>query len=237
MQSLFTYISPPGQCGYLPDQQWQLRYEVAGQMERGDYAARLQAGWRRFGFSLFRPECPTCRRCMSLRVDVARFRPNDSQKRARKANARDIQLVVGPPGVTPEKLALYDKFHASQTERKGWPEHGPESATSYIETFVNNPFVTEEWCYYLGPHLVGVGYVDNLRVGLSAIYFYHDPAERNRSLGTFNVLSVIAAAAARGLPHVYLGFFVAGCSSLEYKAKFRPNETLQPNGEWRPFVE
>jgi arginine-tRNA-protein transferase len=44
-------------------------------------------------------------------------------------------------------------------------------------------------------------------------------------------------AAGRGLPHVYLGYFVAGCRSLEYKARFRPNETLDTTGEWRPFLD
>ena len=52
-----------------------------------------------------------------------------------------------------------------------------------------------------------------------------------------NVLSVIRAAAEQKLPHVYLGFFVEGCGSLAYKARFRPNQVLHPDGTWRPFVE
>jgi arginine-tRNA-protein transferase len=78
-----------------------------------------------------------------------------------------------------------------------------------------------------------VGYVDALPGALSAIYFYYDPDERRRSLGTFNVLSVLAAAAARGVPYVYLGYYVPGCRSLEYKARFRPYELLE-GGTWRP---
>ena len=83
--------------------------------------------------------------------------------------------------------------------------------------------------------MVGVGYVDVLPEGMSAIYFYYDPVERDRSLGTFNVLSVLRAAADRGLPHVYLGYYVEGCRSLEYKGRFRPNEVLGPDGEWETF--
>jgi leucyl-tRNA---protein transferase len=37
------------------------------------------------------------------------------------------------------------------------------------------------------------------------------------------------------LPHLYLGYHVAGCRSLEYKANFRPNETLGVDGKWRTF--
>jgi arginine-tRNA-protein transferase len=38
------------------------------------------------------------------------------------------------------------------------------------------------------------------------------------------------------LPHVYLGYHVAGCRSLEYKGRFRPNEVLGEDGEWHPFL-
>jgi arginyl-tRNA--protein-N-Asp/Glu arginylyltransferase len=236
MQTLFTFTSPPDQCGYLPDQRWQLRYEVVGSLTPAEYVDRLRAGWRRFGFSLFRPECPECSRCRTLRVGVANFRPSESQRRAWKANA-DVRVTVRPPCVEQDKLDLYDRYHAFQAAFKGWPEHAAETAGDYLESFVHNPFVTQEWCYHVGDRLVGVGYVDHLPVGLSAIYFFYDPDERRRSLGTFNVLSVIAAARRQRLPHVYLGYYVKGCRSLEYKAKYRPNEVLDPaSGTWQPFA-
>ena len=235
MQTLFTFTSPPDQCGYLPDRQWSLRYEVVETITPEEYASRMRAGWRRFGFSLFRPECPSCRQCRSLRVDVPRFRPSASQRRAWRAN-HDVRVTVAAPTVTDEKLALYDRYHAFQADFKGWPEHGAETASDYLESFVENPFVTQEWTYHVGGRLVGVGYVDHLPVGFSAIYFYYDPAERRRSLGTFNVLSVIARAVEMRIPHVYLGYFVAGCRSLEYKSNFRPNEVLDTrDGSWTPF--
>ena len=236
MESLFTFTSPPSQCGYLPDREWQLRYEVVGRITPAEYLDRMKQGWRRFGFSLFRPACDGCRMCRSVRVPVASFCPDRSQRRAWAANDGEVRVVVGPPTVTRAKLALYDKFHAFQHEAKGWPEHGPKSSADYAESFVENPFATLEWCYYLGDRLIGVGYVDRLPEGLSAIYFFYDPAERHRSLGTFNVLSVIRGAAGWGIPHVYLGYYVEGCRSLEYKARFRPNEVLDPDGEWVPFL-
>lgn len=235
MQIQFTYVAPPDRCGYLPDQNWQLRYEVVGQLTPSEYAVRLRSGWRRFGFSLFKPECPDCQQCQSLRVNVAEFRPNQSQRRVRKRNEGEVRVEVGPPSVSDEKLALYDKYHRFQAVAKGWPEHGRETAAGYMEAFVANPFITQEWAYYLGDRLIGVGYVDRLPIGLSAIYFFYDPDERDRSLGTWNILSIIAGARADGLPHVYLGYFVAGCRSLAYKQKFRPNEILR-HGAWVPFI-
>jgi arginine-tRNA-protein transferase len=133
--------------------------------------------------------------------------------------------------VSPEKLALSAKFHQHGHETKGWPDADGEG----IELFVENPFPTEEWCYYLGDRLIGVGYVDAFAQELSAIYFYYDPGERPRSLGTFNVLSMLASARERGMAHVYLGYYVAGCRSLEYKEKFRPNEVLRTDGGWGPL--
>lgn len=235
MQSLFTFTCPPSTCGYLPDRNWSLTYEIVAQLTPAEYEERLKAGWRRFGFSLFKPTCPACQMCQSIRVPVNTFKPDRSQKRAMRANDGELKLVIGLPSVTDEKLDLYDRFHHSQSERIGWPEHGGKDAADYAESFVDNPIITQEWSYYLGEKLVGVGYVDCVPEGLSAIYFFYDPDECHRSLGTFNVLSVIRAAKQWKLPHVYLGYFVEGCRSLEYKARFRPNEVLSANGEWRAF--
>ncbi len=235
MQSLFTFVAPPSACGYLPDREWSLEYEHVAAVSAPEYMQRMRQGWRHFGHMLFRPRCPACRACQSLRVLADRFRPDRSQRRALKANERDVQLVVGPPHVTRHKLALYDSYHAFQTDAKGWPQHPAKDPDSYIDSFVFNPFPVEEWNYYRDGNLVGVGYVDALPQGLSAVYFYFDPDERRHSLGTYNVLRVIDAARARGLPHAYLGYYVAGSASLEYKSRFAPNEILGPDGEWRLF--
>ena len=168
---------------------------------------------------------------------MARFRPNRSQRRNRNLNQRQVRLTIGQPSLTRQKLDLYDRYHAFQTEAKGWPDHGPKDADDYRDTFTANPVPVEEWQYTLAGRLVGVGYVDRLPEGLSAIYFFYDPAERHRGLGTWNVLSVIERAAAFRLPYVYLGYHVPGSASLEYKANFAPNETLGPDGVWRPFAE
>jgi arginine-tRNA-protein transferase len=236
MISLVRYDTPPGPCGYLPGQTWQYEHELVATMSPDEYIDRLRQGWRHFGHLLFRPHCPSCTACRSLRVDVARFRPNRSQRRNCRLNEGLVRLTIGRPAVSREKLDLYDRYHAYQSEAKGWPEHGPKDVTDYHETFVQNPFPTEEWRYTLGRRLVGVGYVDRLPAGLSLIYFIHDPAERQRGLGTWNVLCAIARAATLRLPHIYLGYHAVGSASLAYKASFVPNQTLDPGGEWNAFV-
>jgi leucyl-tRNA---protein transferase len=234
MESLFRFVAPPTRCGYLPDRQWSLEYDVVTGATTADYLARMLQGWRRFGDTLFRPRCEGCSACRSLRVLVERFRPDRSQKRAARANG-DVRIRIGPPSVTKGKLSLYDRYHAYQSDAKGWPQHPAKDAASYAHSFVDNPFPTQEWCYYLDDRLVGVGYVDDLPGGLSAIYFFYDPDQRQRSLGTFNVLSLLEYARRRKVPHVYLGYYVAGCGSMEYKTRYVPNQLLGEDGRWHDF--
>ena len=87
MELLYTFASPPSPCGYLPDQTWSLRYELVRGITADEYGQRMLRGWRRFGHALFRPECPSCRRCLPLRIDVGRFAPSRSMKRVAKLNA------------------------------------------------------------------------------------------------------------------------------------------------------
>jgi arginine-tRNA-protein transferase len=234
MESVFRYVAPPSPCGYLPDQTWRLEYELVSKLSAAEYMERMLQGWRRFGTALFRPRCPACNACRSLRVVVNRFRPNRSQRRTGTAN-RETRLRIGQPGVSRAKLDLYDRYHAHQAATKGWPMHDVKDAASYINSFVDNPFRTEEWCYYRRQRLVGVGYVDPLPGGMSAIYFFYDPEERQASLGTWNVLSLLDEAARRTVPYVYLGYYVAGCPSMEYKTRFAPNQVLGPDGRWHDF--
>lgn len=235
MKSLFRYIAPPSRCGYLIDQEWSLEYVHVLDLNPTEFMKLLLDGWRRFGFVVFRPRCRSCSACRSLRVLSAEFEPNRSQRRARKLNEDVIELRIGIPAATRDKLDLYDRYHAFQTDNKGWPLHPAKDESEYNSSFVLNPFPTEEWCYYLDGRLVGVGYVDVLPAGMSAIYFFYDPEERHRSLGTWNVLCILDQAARQRVPHVYLGYYVDGCKSLAYKANFEPNEVLVPGQGWQPF--
>ncbi|MBY0230760.1 MAG: arginyltransferase [Gemmataceae bacterium] len=238
MRSLFRVLDPPRPCSYLPEQAASIEYEMA-LLTPAEYLRLMREGWRRFGHMLFRPSCPACTRCKSLRVRAADFRPNRSQRRNRAMNEGEIELRIGEPEVTPEKLALYDRFHASRSDEKGWAAQGEKDASSYAESYVLQPFPVEEWCYYREGRLVGVGYADHLpdgpEAGMSAIYFFWEPDEARRGLGTWNVLSLIGETARRGLPYLYLGYWVEGCASMEYKPLFAPNEIRGDDGVWRPF--
>ena len=82
--------------------------------------------------------------------------------------------------------------------------------------------------------LVGACLVDWLSSGVSAVYSYFDSQNPRRGLGTYMILWLADAAARRGLPYVYLGYWIADCAKMSYKVRFRPVEVRTPTG-WKPL--
>lgn len=233
MQTLLRWDDDPALCDYRPDHLCLRENIHVISLDRNEYSALLVQGWRRFGHSLFRIRCLGSETCRQLRIDANLFRPSRSQRRCRALNEGTIRLEIGRPACTPEKLAVLDRFHTDRAARRDWPPHAAGDGETYNASFVDNPFPSQEWCYFIDDILVGVGYVDQLPVGLSAIYFAHDPAHHARSLGTWNVLNLIDRASSLGLPHIYLGQYSARCPSLAYKGSFRPCELRGDDGRWR----
>ena len=126
--------SPESDCAYVPSQQSAFDYRVVPDLSSGQYEALLSRGWRKQGYSIFRPVCRQCRRCVSLRVDVGRFRPTKSQRRNLRKN-EGVQLIVQPPTISEEHLKLFDRYHADMTERRGWRENST-SVPEYYESFL-----------------------------------------------------------------------------------------------------
>jgi arginine-tRNA-protein transferase len=234
MRVLERFVEKPRACAYLPDRRASLDVRVMVDVTPDDTDALLERGWRRFGPIYFRPACATCAECVSLRVVVDHFTPSKSQRRAARAGAR-LRRAVGVPRVDAERLALYARWHAEREQARGW-EPNPQSRDRYALEFAYPHPCAREAAFYdddAGGRLVGVGLFDATPRALSAAFFFHDPDYARLSLGTANVLALVADARASGRPHVYLGYRVAGCASLQYKATFRPHELLGSDG-WKP---
>jgi arginine-tRNA-protein transferase len=231
MVVLSHYFSSPERCAYLPQEQSRLEYLAVAHISPEEYEAKMNSGWRKFGLFLFRPKCLSCFECRPIRVLVDSFYPNRSQKRVLRDNA-DLRVVVALPRVDQERLTLYRRYHGSQAERKGWDWNG-KTAQEYERQFVQNPIPALEISVWEGERLRAVALNDLTPNVVSGIYHYHDPDCRERGLGTFTLLQIIALARQLGKPYAYFGFYVAGCNSMNYKARYRPCEILDAQGEWQ----
>lgn len=220
-------------CIYLPGQRSRIRYRLIESCAPETYARMLERGWRRFGRVFFRPVCAACEECRSLRLEVERFQPSRSMRRNLERNS-DLEIILRPASVSFDHLALYNRYHADMEQRKGWREKAI-TPIDYVRTFVDGrQGFGHEILYVADDRLLGVALVDILapdppRISgaISAVYCYYEPRERRRGLGIFSVLQHLELARARGIRHVYLGFWVEGNASMRYKAAYRPHEILR----------
>lgn len=225
-------------CPYLPGERSRMRYRVVENCAPETYQRLLERGWRRFGSLFFRPGCLACRECRSLRLDVGTFRPNRSMRRIWRKN-RDLEVVVRPPTVSREHLALYERYHADMSRRKSWPDKLAEPFDYYLTFVHGRQEFGREVLYRLGGRLVMVALADLLPRAVSAVYAFYEPELRMRSPGVYSVLRQIELARSTGRPYVYLGYWVEGNASMRYKAGYKPHQILvgrpelNERPEWR----
>jgi arginine-tRNA-protein transferase len=241
MRLLERIIEKPHPCAYLPTESASLEVRVMLDVTADEMDVLLERGWRRFGPIYFRPACDACGECVSLRVLAGEFAPSKSQRRAARAAGR-LRRVVGPPRVDRARLDLYARWHANREASRGWEPNAQTRDRYALEFAFPHPCAREAAFYddEAGGRLVGVGLFDETPRALSAAFFFYDPGYARLSLGTANVLGLLEHAQAASIPHVYLGYRVAGCASLRYKATFRPHELLTSRpaldepAQWRP---
>lgn len=235
MTPFSSYLETPEQCNYLPDRVRRLEYGLVPTLTKQEYLALINQGWRRSGVVAFRPQCGSCTACQPIRILASAFEPDRSQRRVSKANT-DTVLVISEPTLDDDRLRLYYDHHAHHARTKGWPRPKSDGGFEHITSIIEGAIPVEEWAYYIDGQLVAVSYIDHLEDGLSGIYFYHDPNSRRLSLGTWMCLSMIQEAAKNSLPYVYLGYYIKGCRSMEYKGRFNPHEILNGEGKWVPHT-
>jgi arginine-tRNA-protein transferase len=233
MRVLQQILSEPHPCEYLADRNAVLEYSVTPALRADEYEDLMNQGYRKFGPILFRPVCEGCRECRPLRIPVGEFRPDRSQRRCWKAN-QDLEVQFGPPTLDDDRMELYSRYHASQAERKGWPDH-ERDPEDYLLHFVHNPLPAVEVSFWEEDRLRAVLLTDITPNVVSGVYHYWDPECAARGLGTFCMLHTLDLAQRLKKRWAYFGFYVAGCGSLAYKARFQPCEILDANDVWQPF--
>jgi arginine-tRNA-protein transferase len=223
------YVSPPHTCGYLPGRDAvTLFLDPATRPDMPTYTRLARYGFRRSGAHLYRPRCPGCQACVSVRVPVADFRPNRSQRRCLRAN-RELRLEVAPFAFDPDQFALYRRY---MTWRHPGSAMDDSEAEHYLACFASDWCTTLTMTWHAGDQLLAAAVVDRLDDALSAVYTFFEPAAAVRGLGNLAVLEQVAQADAAGLEWVYLGYWIGASPKMNYKIGFRPLEWFD-EGHWR----
>ncbi len=225
MRELVRLVEEPRACSYLPEETAALEYRIVQELDAEEYERLLARGYRRFGAQLFRPECPTCEQCVSIRILAQQFEPSASFRRALRKNS-GIRVVRQRPTVSAAHLDLYHGYHLHMSEIRAW-RRDRISRAEYVESFVaaGGDFAWE-WLYYDGDELRGVALMDETAESISLVYCYYHPAWRAASPGTFSFLVQLGYAREAGKRHAYPGYWIAANTSMAYKARFRPFERL-----------
>jgi len=221
---------PEHACSYLPGKTARSRGVWASRVPAELYRRFMDAGFRRSGKLIYQPICARCRECQSIRVPVNTFAPDKSQRRAWRKNP-DITVTIAPPMASDETYALYMRYVRQWHSRES-AEDSPEAFGRFL---YDSPTESLEFRYRnpLG-QLLAVGICDISSDALSSVYFFFDPAESQRSLGTFGALYELQYTKANLLKYYYLGYWIKSCGSMSYKARFRPCELLGADGNWVP---
>lgn len=225
---MLFYASPPHPCSYLAEREAVTLFaDPKMAMTPALYSALSDYGFRRSGEYVYRPRCPGCEACQPCRIPVAAFAPNRSQRRTWQRNL-DLTVQIMPPDHEGAWFELYRRYMASR--------HA-DGTMNVDDLEQYRRFLTSSWSeswfvlFRAAQRVVAVAVVDPLRLGLSAVYTFYDPAEEARSLGTMAVLWQIEQARRMGRPYVYLGYYIAESPKMAYKARFQPLE-LYRHGKW-----
>jgi arginine-tRNA-protein transferase len=232
------YLTAPSPCPYLAGREERKVFtHIVGRRAREINEILTQGGFRRSQTIAYRPACESCRACISVRVLVDEFRPSANMRRVLRAN-RDIVGTATPNEPSSEQYGLFQRYLEARHGEGGMVDM---SVLDYA-MMVEDSHVDTRLLEYRrrGPDtaihgrgqgpLVALSLTDELGDGLSMVYSVFDPRLADRSLGTFLILDHIARAKARGLPYLYLGYWVEGSRKMDYKARFTPQERLLTTG-------
>lgn len=215
-------------CNYLADRQEQLLIAVDERLHNNiSYTWLMEQGFRRSGEQIYRPHCPNCTQCQSVRVMVEQFSLSKSQKRLIKRNAHFT--IQQSSKIKDTYYPLYEKYINTIHHDGSMFPATYEQYKSFLTNDITSQLFIETWDDDV---LVSVAVTDCLENALSAVYTFYHPDYRQSALGIFSILNQIKLAQELGKPFLYLGYQIDDCQKMNYKNRYFPHQRLVDN-RWK----
>lgn len=218
-------------CPYIDGKKFTQKYSVLKDLSLGEFEMLLTNGWRHFGYFFFTPNCLNCNSCTPIRTDIKRFNPSKSQRRNLRKNTDKVCVEFVPLKYSDELYEVYKKHSkvkfSQETSRKDFKE------SFFSDAISGNSIIS---LYRLDSKLIGVGFIDLSEDGLSSVYFCYDTDYSSLGLGVFSILKEIEYGRSLNKSYYYLGYYIEGNGSMEYKSRYTPSEILDwTQAKWVTF--
>ena len=227
------YITHEHACNYLDDRLAKtLVADPQFPVNRLIHSRLSGLGFRRSGSMLYKPHCDNCSACIPVRISVHEFKMKSRKHRRTWKINSDLRVQCRKAGYDEKYYDLYRKYVNEIHKDGGMDNPSPED---FMHFLLCDWADTTFYEILQGEKLVAVAVTDRLEDGLSAVYTFYDPAYRKRSLGIYSILIQINEVTKQGLDWLYLGYWIADCTKMNYKNQFDHIEYYS-NNKWLSFV-
>lgn len=223
LSTLHFYATAPYSCSYLPGQLARSQVATPHHLINTDnYSVLLEKGFRRSGLFTYRPHCDFCQACIPVRIDVANFYPNRSQRRAWNRHIH-LNTLVSSLNYQAEHYDLYLTYQTMRHKGGGMDEDNQQQYIEFLlQSCVNSclvEFRDPAECDEQGK-LRMVSILDIGPNAFSSVYTFYDTSNPKDSLGTYGILWQIAQARRFNLAYLYLGYWIKESRKMAYKSHF-----------------
>jgi arginine-tRNA-protein transferase len=169
-----------------------------------------------------------------VRIVASAFTPSRSMRKVLARN-QNLRATVTEAVPTQEQFKLFARYLEARHNDGEMVGMGPQDYASMVGDSPVDTRIVEfrdggDPAKSDSGKLVAACLTDWGQDGISAVYSFFEPNLTRNSLGSFIVLWLIDEARRRGLPYVYLGYWVAGSQKMDYKRRFQPIEAYGASG-------
>ena len=215
-------------CGYLDQEQEQLLvYVDEHPLSPFMYAALQNQGFRRSDDQVYKPHCPNCNACQSIRVSPYHFKIKASQQRV--LNKGKHFTVKTSLQTKPEYYDLFERYVNIKHKNGVMYPASPDQLRSFTQCNWMDQVYIE---LFDDDVLIAVAICDVTPDSLSAVYTFYDMDYQKYSLGTFMILQQIHLVKEMDKSWLYLGYYIPNCDKMNYKTRFTPYQIRKSSTWW-----